>query len=450
MKRIALISTLFALGFSWPLLLNLNVAGLSGDWNYNIERCWAAWYSVTRLHRFPWTQQWICGGYPLFTYPNFHFSPPFFPMQLLFGVATGLHLEVVVHIAIGFAGGWFLARVLEISPLGAFGCALTFMGSSWYYLHLSVGHLEFMSYAYVPWVLGLFWLGAKGGDSNRSRSSGSDSARYAQFDESQNWPLDNAAPAGMTILAGALLALIIFEGGVVDVLPHTMLLLGVLAVFLSVGRLSLWPLVTLLGVTLVAMALSAIKWIPMELIFRDFVRAVPDNESNRLTWMVRFIFSRDQAMDNFRNVTPFGPWEYGAYISPILAGLALIGAASRRAIPWLLLAALLFVTAMGSFGVFAPWRLLHRLPVWYEIRLPSRFLILFTLCVGVLVGFGVDRIRDEHKTLAALLLCAVMVDCWLIGPPMLNVALTFPAKELSPAIFDLNYVRQIPCEAIHR
>ncbi len=449
MKRIALISTLFALGFSWPLLLNLNVAGLSGDWNYNIERCWAAWYSVTRLHRFPWTQQWICGGYPLFTYPNFHFSPPFFPMQLLFGVATGLHLEVVVHIAIGFAGGWFLARVLEISPLGAFGCALTFMGSSWYYLHLGAGHLEFMSYAYVPWVLGFFWLSAKGGDvtsegnSMRTRLAAGRTLQSAGSVE---------RPAGMTILAGALLALIIFEGGVVDVLPHTMLLLGVLAVFLSVGRLSLWPLVTLLGVTLVAMALSAIKWIPMELIFRDFVRAVPDNESNRLTWMVRFIFSRDQAMDNFRNVTPFGPWEYGAYISPILAGLALIGAASRRAIPWLLLAALLFVTAMGSFGVFAPWRLLHRLPVWYEIRLPSRFLILFTLCVGVLVGLGIDRLRVDKvsRVTISALLCLAMLDCWQIGPVMLGNALAFPASQLRPEVFNLDYVRQIPCEAIHR
>ncbi len=411
--RVALGSALFALVFSYPLLPHLDVAGLNGDWNYNMERSWAAWDNVTRLHRFPWTQQWICGGYPLFTYPNFHFSPPFFPLQLLFGVATGLHLEVVAHIAIGFAGAWFLARVLEISPLGAFGCALTFMGSSWYYLHLSVGHLEFMSYVYVPWVLAL-WL------------------------------------SGWMILSGTALALIIFEGGVVDVLPHTMFLLGALALILSARARNIRPLITLLGVTLVALAFSAIKWIPMMLEFAGYSRLAPDNEHNPLFWMFRFIFSRDQAMANWQNVTPFGPWEYGAYVSPVLAGFALIGAASRRAIPWLLLAALLFVTAMGSLGVYAPWRLLHRLPIWDEIRLPSRFLILFTLCVGVLVGFGVDRIQDEHKTLAALLLCAVMVDCWLIGPPMLNVALTFPAKELSPAIFDLNYVRQIPCEAIHR
>ena len=32
------------------------------------------------------------------------------------------------------------------------------MGSSWYYLHLGVGHVMFLGYVYAPWVLALFLL----------------------------------------------------------------------------------------------------------------------------------------------------------------------------------------------------------------------------------------------------------------------------------------------------
>src|SRR5271156_5984894 len=141
---LALGSALFAFVFCYPLLGHLGAASLGHDWNTNLEMAWAAWGSVTRLHPFPWWQPWLCGGFPIFAHPESRILTPFFLLHLILGPVVGLHVEIVAHTAIGFAGAYFLARVLGISPLGAVGCAATFMGSTWYYLHMGEGHVMFL------------------------------------------------------------------------------------------------------------------------------------------------------------------------------------------------------------------------------------------------------------------------------------------------------------------
>jgi len=251
---VALGSTLFALAFSYPLLRHLGTAGLAWDWGYNTEKAWAAWYDVARLHQFPWSQQWVCGGYPIWAHPDSHLGP-FFLLHLLFGPVVGLHLEVVAHIAIGFAGAYVLARVVNISSVGAVACGIAFMGSSWYYLHLGTGHVMFMAYAYAPWVLALFWLSIE-------------TSSFARM-----------------LLSAVPLALIMFEGGTVDVLPHVMFLFGALAVALAVTKLSFRPLIAGVGICVLAAALTAIKWIPMLLLLGNFHRPWPDGEVNPLAVM---------------------------------------------------------------------------------------------------------------------------------------------------------------------
>ena len=41
-----------------------------------------------------------------------------------------------------------------LSPAGT-----AFAGSSWYYLHLALGHATFMSLMYLPLILALYWVG---------------------------------------------------------------------------------------------------------------------------------------------------------------------------------------------------------------------------------------------------------------------------------------------------
>lgn len=416
-KLLALGSTLFALAFSYPLLGHLATAGLVWDWMPNMQMAWAAWNSVVHLHQFPWWQTWVCGGYPIFAHPESRILTPFFLLHLLFGPAVGLHLEIIAHIAIGFAGAYFLSRTLKISPLGAVACAGTFMGSSWYYLHLGVGHVMFFGYVYAPWILALFLLD------------------YA-------------------VIAALLLALVLYEGGGVYALPHILLLLGVPASILAVERRSFRPVLVFGEILAITLVLSAPKLIAMYETFGAFDRPWSYGEVNPLPLMVKLLFSTNQSITRYPAITTWNYCEYGAYISPIFAIFALVGAVSnpRRALPWLMLSGLLFLLAMGDIGDYSPWVLLHRLPFGRDWRLPSRFLIILTLCVGVLAGFGVDQFRNR-KLLTVPLVSAALVSCWLIGPPNLREALGWPTPQsaLTPASFRLqDHNGFIPCDAVHR
>jgi hypothetical protein len=416
-RLLALGSTFFALVFSYPLLGHLGTAGLAWDWMPNMQMAWAAWNCVIHLHQFPWWQPWVCGGYPIFAHPESRILTPFFLLHLVFGPAVGLHLEIIAHLALGFAGAFFLARTLEISPIGAVACAGTFMGSSWYYLHLGVGHVMFLGYVYAPWILALFLLD------------------YA-------------------VLAALLLALVLYEGGVVYALPHIVLLLAVPASTLAVERRSFRPLLVFGEIVALTLVFSAPKLIAMFVTLRGFDRPWAWSEVNPLPLMVKLLFSPNQRITRTPAITTWNYCEYGAYISPIFAMFALIGAVSnpRRALPWLILTGLLFILAMGDIGDYSPWVLLHSLPFGRDWRLPSRFLIVLTLCVGVLAGFGADQLRD-HKQLTVVLLSAALFNCWVVSPPNLLQALEWPTPQstLTPASFSLqDHNGFIPCEAVRR
>ena len=433
-QLVALGSVAFALIFSWRLLGHLGTPGLAWDWNMNLEMAWVSWYSVIRLHTIPLWQPWICGGYPILAHPESRILTPFFLLHLIFGPVVGLHIEVIAHLAIGFAGAYFLARTLDISPIGATACAGTFMGSSWYYLHMAAGHVVFLGYVYAPWILALFNL-----------------AVTATPKTTRN----------LMLAAAALLTLVFFEGGTVYPLPQTFLLLSVFAVLVMVERLSFRPLLILAGIAVLTLIFSLPKLIPMVLTIK-VSRPWPNNELNPLSLMLQFLFSRNQLLER-PPITPWGFWEYGAYITPVFAAFALGGALLnfRRALPWLLLAGLLFITAMGNagfamgdMGQYTPWVQLHRLPVWSEMRLPSRFLMLFTLTIGVLAGFGADWLSKRKSTFSKpaviFLLGAALLDCWLVVTPNFHWISEYPAPgELSPNVFSLTD-NNIPCDQINR
>jgi len=268
---------------------------------------------------------------------------------------------------------------------------------------------------YAPWILGLFYLSS-------------------------------------VIPAAILLALVLYEGGTVYPLPQIALLLGALAIILATERRSFRPLVVFGEIGVLTLAFSAAKLIPMFHAFGGFARPWPPNEVNAPALMVQFLFSHNQSITRTLSIAQWGFWEYGAYLCPIFAVLAVVGVLSdfRRALPWLILSGLLFITAMGDVGAYSPWVQLHYLPVLSEWRAPSRLLILFTLCLGVMTGLGTDRLAN-YKWIAIFLLGAALFDCWLIGPPSLQQAVEWPAPPgvLTARSFSLDQ-HDIPCEAIRR
>lgn len=384
--------TIIGVAFSYPMLLHLTSLGMFADWDFFMQMQLAARQAILRFHQLPLWNPYKCGGLPLLGNPQSHFISPWFILTLLFGPATGLHLEVVGHCIIAWTGTYVLGRTLRMKPLAAAGAACTFATSSWYNLHATEGHMIFLPIAYAPWVLAFTYIGLEPG-------------RFIAL-----------------IGAGAMVALTILEGsGYAPMLVCVTLVAVMLA--LSIGRLSIRPLWALAVVAIFAAGFSAIKALPALRLLSSVPRLTSSSYSN--TWeLIRVaLFSHNQ--DRMRSSPNlWGFHESGAYLG-LFAFPALVGLCKpRRAWPWLAAGIVLILLARGSIGSHSLWEYLHRLPIGSSMRLPSRFLIMLTLAVGVLAGIGFDAMLEWRwrgaRWLVLGLIAAGLLDNFWVGGANLN------------------------------
>ena len=193
----------FALAFAYPLLRHFGQPGFNDDWDYTWQLHWVPYLTVVQFHQFPLWNPYKCGGMPMLANPQARFMTPFFLLHLIWAPVVGTHLEVVLHLATAWAGGYVLARVMGLGVLAAILCGSLFPGSSWFYLHMGVGHVVFLPALYLPWFIALLWIAAE---------------QRRLF---------------MAALGGAVLALIFFEGGVYPV-TQAGLFAGLLGLVLTV------------------------------------------------------------------------------------------------------------------------------------------------------------------------------------------------------------------------
>jgi hypothetical protein len=407
----ALLAILSAAGFvclfGYPTLSRLSGIGVVWDWAEFLQRNWVSFYSISRFHQIPLWNPYDCGGMPLLAHPTSAFLSPLFALQLVLGPLVGLHLQILAHLAIAWTGGYVLARIQGMSVMGKLTCASIFPASSWFWLHVAVGHINFLPEAYLPWIMVLVWLG---------------------FERDGILPL----AAG-----GALLAIMFGEGGVYPC-TQAVLLVSLVALALALLRKSLWPISCLAVVVLFAIGFAAIKLLPAWCMMRLHPRPIAELEYNPLRVLLAGLFTRNQFYDRQR-LGQWGFWEVGAYLSPIAIILAALGAAfsPRRAAAWLIAAAIFFVLAIGAPESWYPWALLHRLPIVSSERVPNRSLIPFTLAVAVIAGFGADILARYRKPIGATIglafMLAAIFDQWLVCKPNLTAAVAGELPTLSPS-----------------
>ncbi len=383
----------FAVVFSYPIVENITGLGLDHDWDYVMEMEWAPFFTVAHFHQFPFWDPYKCGGTPLLGNPQSRVLTPFFLLHLLVGPLIGIHLEIVAHLAIGFAGAYLLARVLDIGWVGGAACGTAFAGSSWYYLQLAAGHAAYsMSLMYLPLILVLFWVGWR--------------RRQIVF----------AAPTGL------LTALIFFEGGFYQT-SYLALMLAVLAITLAVQCRSFFPILLAAIAGAFTITFAAPKLLPTIHLMGLYPRMVDPFEKTSFSMFIQALFSRDQFFSRDSMGGFWGFWEFGAYIGVFFGALALIGIALRpsRALPWSMTTLVLLALAAGNHGTYSPWVLFHHLPVFSAQHAPTRMLMVVTLCVAVLAGLGIDALCSRRRIwltgLAVVIVAVAMVDCWKVSTP---------------------------------
>jgi len=390
---------IFGVAFGWPVLAHLTTTGLHDDWDFFMLLDWVPYRTVTHFHQLPLWNPYECGGVPMISNPQSRVLTPFFLIHLAFGPAAGIHLEIALHFALVWAGGYFLARTLKLGRLAAAAAATVFPASSWFSLHLAEGHTWALGFAYAPWFLAFLLQAA-----DRKR-------------------------IGWAVMAGGAIAMAFLEGSAHPVIYPVMLALPVLAALAVIER-SWWPLGVLAIAGIFGLGFAAPKLLGAIHVLSSYPRPIEYRIDSEFSGLPVILLSPRQYINHvWINHWPF--WESGAYIGafaiPALAGLL----AGRRAIPWVLAGIFMLLLYAGDHGgSLWPWTLLHHLPVFASARNPSRAIIPFVLAVAVLAGFGFDCAQRWMGSWAAAALAIFIVagagNCLMIDLPILAQALARP------------------------
>ena len=115
---VVLLSIVFAVWFGHATFQHFGVShddeSSQDDWDLFTELRWTPYLEVTEYHQVPLWDPYRCSGLPLLGYAESEFLTPWFILSLLFGPFVGADLEILIHLAIGFAGGYVLGRVLGL------------------------------------------------------------------------------------------------------------------------------------------------------------------------------------------------------------------------------------------------------------------------------------------------------------------------------------------------
>jgi len=376
------------------------------DWDLFTTLHAAAVRSVLEYGQFPFWNPYIGGGNILFAHPEASVLNPSFLLLLLFGPLVGLKLQLIIVYFIGMTGMYKLARQSRIGLYGSLVASIAFMLSSFLTLHFAAGHIPFHYFALFPWLVFFY------------RKS---------FDR----PLHILSAAGVT-------ALMILGSGAAVPLLFSLFFLFLISLFDIADRKHWRPPLHAVAAGAAGMVFSAVKFLPM---VDYFLRRpwIPEqfNDITPLSLLPTMLFSFDQSLfaEHARGYV-WGWHEYGAFIGPVAALLAVIGAVRgfRRTWPCVALIGLSFVLVLGSFiSNWSPWDLLHRLPGFESIRVPSRFAILGLFGIAILAGRGLDIalswLKSRREWVGIGVVAVVLATHLGVCLPILNEVFTRAPEE---------------------
>lgn len=366
------------------------------DWGYFAQVYEAARLSILKYHEFPWINSWSIGGIPLYANPQFGlFSIPM-ALVLLFGTVVGLHLSVLVYFLIGFWGMYFLLLRLGVpTKYNAILLSYIWVFSGFIVSHMAVGHLTFSAYLLSPW----FFL------------------TLLNIHKKRGW-LWFALATILLILQA----------------PHyitiEVLTIGLVVAAVQIGRLLYNDRCSFLNLVkpYVFSLLIIVPFITVKLLFvfqylHEYPRITPLDMSVSPALLVTALAFRD-FQSHFNSFhAQYNWWEYADYMGIISLGLfvyVIISQLFRKGklnfIGWAMIITIgiAFLLAMGPFSAVSPYSIIHRLPIFNEMRIPSRWI--GWISFGIILFLA----RLPKKTIIYCLLSLSVIDVFLANFSILN------------------------------
>jgi len=383
-----------------PVLKNIGNWGIR-DWDLFTTLHAAAVSAITDYGQFPFWNPYIGGGNILFAHPEVPVLNPLFILLLVFGPLIGLKIQILAVYFIGLTGFYKLARKIGLSFYGAFIPPLVYMLSSYLTLHFSAGHIPFHYFSAFPWLVYF-------------------------YKKSLDRPIH-------ILSTGAVVAFIILGSGAAVPLLFSLFFLFLISLFDINRPRKFRPPIFAAGAGICGLLFGAVKFFPMY----DYLSRYPwipegTVQTTPLWVLPKMFFSMNQSpfADHIQGYV-WGWHEYGAFIGPLVVILAVLGLIFyfRKDWPYLVLIVISIILALGSFRPpFSPWDLLHHLPGFESIRVPSRFILLAIFAIALPAGRGVDAVLSLFKfrkgTLTAVIFAAVLGTHLFICMPILGETFT--------------------------
>lgn len=351
-----------------PMLEDWSTFGFH-DWGTHSAYRYITVISVGEYGEPPWWHPWFCGGFPAMGNhggaPNF--ISPWLPIYLTFDIQHAVRLEVIGGALFGSIGAWlFAGRFTKSVALRTLVVVLFMLNNRWS-MQAAVGHTWHLEYCWLPWVLYFF---------DRSLDPGK---------------LFNAVIAGMFI------AMMAYHGAIYPA-PHAALICGFYAVIMAIMTRRWQPIYAITLVGVVAFCLASIKLFMLADALSQAPRTIDSTEAIDLGKLATMMTHHGQDYGSFPTPVPAYNWhEWGLYIG--VPGLLIVIVSAlytrgTRAQALRLVALLFLLLGLGAIHEFAPWPLLHKLPFFKAMHVPSRFHYPMLLLVGVVFVALVARFYD--------------------------------------------------------
>ena len=337
---------------------SLDRLGTTDDWRHFSMLWEAARVALSDFHQFPSWNPYHCGGLVLYQHPESPFPGPLFLLTYFWlPTAVAMKVWIFAHLVCGTLGARALVADRGGNAAEQLLAAAVMAACGFFAEHIGGGHLSFTPFLYLPLILWAFRRGLR-------------DVRYS-------------------VVVAGLFAVTVLEGGTYPApLMAVALAVECLARLGSAddrrGMAQALPLIALLFVLL-----AAIRLLPELHYLREHPRLEPLDDGIGIGEVFSFWTTREHArrMATHRYVWP----EYDTYVGVVPVALMLVGVLvalfvrdprrRERRIDLAMFATLVWC-ALGQVRPLSLAALLHALPAFRSLRVPSRFL------GPAMVGFG--------------------------------------------------------------
>ena len=390
-----------AFALAAPMIVNLDRLGTTDDWRHFSMLWEAARVALSDFHQFPSWNPYHCGGLVLYQHPESPFPGPLFLLTYFWlPTAVAMKVWILAHLICGTLGARALVADRGGNAAEQLLGAAVMAACGFFAEHIGGGHLSFTPFLYLPLILWAFRRALR-------------DVRYG-------------------VVVAGLFAVTVLEGGTYPApLMAVALAIECLVRLGSAddrrGMARALPVIVLLF-----LLLAAVRLLPALHYLWEHPRLEPLDDGLGLGEILSFWTTRTHA----RRMVGHGyVWpEYDDYVGMVPVALMLAGvlvavfaregARRERRIDLAVFVALVWC-ALGRIHGPALAVLLHALPVFRSLRVPSRFLGPAMVGFGLLAAgaLGAGR-RILEKRGARLLRVALALELALVVGVAVDICLT--------------------------